>query len=91
MDKKLRYGVIAILVVAMITFFIHQANEGMKFSCIAADHYLQEGENIYGVAGKYCTGNRQSAVQYIMDTNSIKGNDLGNLRPHTYVRVEATK
>jgi hypothetical protein len=66
-------------------------NEDMEFSCVAANHYLQDGEDIYGVAGKYCTGNRQSAVQYIMDINGIKGDDLSNLQAHTYVRVEATK
>ena len=91
MDKKIRYGVIAILVIAVITLCVHQVNEDMEFSCVAANHYLQEGEDIYGVAGKYCTGNRQSAVQYIMDINGIKSNDLGNLQAHTYVRVEATK
>ena len=91
-----------ILEVVLVTIFmgvvVHQINEGEKFQCTAgqvvlveADPYTEGYSNIYGVAGKYCTGNRSNAVHYIMEANNISSDDLGSLRVGQLIIVPATK
>lgn len=91
-----------ILGVALVAIFmgvaVHQINEGEKFQCTAgqevlveADPYTEGYSDIYGIAGKYCTGNRSNAVHYIMEANNISNDDLGSLRVGQLIIVPATK
>lgn len=93
---KLILGVV--LVAIFMGVAVHQINEGEKFQCTAgqevlveADPYTEGYSDIYGIAGKYCTGNRSNAVHYIMEANNISSDDLGSLRVGQLIIVPATK
>lgn len=93
---KLILGVV--LVAIFMGVVVHQINEGEKFQCNAGqvvlvekDPYTEGYSDIYGVAGKYCTGNRSNAIHYIMEANNISSGDLGNLRSGQMIIVPATK
>jgi len=93
---KLILGVALVAVLVGLT--VHQINEGEKFQCNAGqvilvdkDPYTEGYSDIYGVAGKYCTGNRSNAVHYIMEANDISSDELGNLHAGQLIIVPATK
>jgi hypothetical protein len=93
---KLILGVALAAVLVGLT--VHQINEDEKFQCNAGqvvlvekDPYTEGYSDIYGVAGKYCTGNRSNAIKHIMEANNISNDGLGDLRVGQLIIVPATK
>lgn len=88
--RKLLYVVLAILAGAAFLWSIHEAEKDEAFSCEAASVILEEGDDIYGVAQRYCDGNVINAVSWIMVSNGLATEDLGYLRPGRLIVVDET-
>ena len=98
MYKTIKIILGVVLVAIFVGVVAHQIHKGEKFQCNAGqvilvdkDPYTEGYSDIYGVAGKYCSGNRSNAVNHIMEANNISSDDLGNLRAGQMIIVPATK